>query len=151
MRKAGLRPDSVMLSIDCPYRKPVYQKDFQCMELTVHGSVVRDDFRSFKGLDVIFYVPEWNQLAADALEKLKLYANEITVLCAEYGQDIGYFWSSEFGAFDFDEYPWVLKFHNARRSVCRTKQQTQERLSIEAECIKHVPQLGEVRGSISHS
>jgi hypothetical protein len=141
MRRAGQRPRSLMLSVECPFVNPVYAREFEEMELTVHGSVATDDFRAFKGLVVTLYVGTWNQLAADTLEKLQKYADEIVVLCADFGEDLGYFWTLEHGAIDFDDYKWVKQYHAARCSVCRTKAETDQRLKLEAEALMHVPHM----------
>lgn len=103
LRKAGLRPRSLIVSIECPYKRPKYINDFEDMELTVHESVAHDDFRAFKDMQLTLYAGAWNQLAADVLEKLKGYAEEITVLCADYGNDIGYFWHREYGVKDYGD------------------------------------------------
>lgn len=146
MRRQGLRPRSVMLSVDCPFIAPVYGRDFEDMELTVHESVANDDFRAFVGLEVMLYVVAWSQLASDTLEKLQAYAKEITILCAEYGEDVGYFWRPETGAIDFDDYPWVRDFHDARKTVCRNKQEQQARLERERVAASKVVNLGERYG-----
>lgn len=100
LRRSGLRPRSLWLSIGGTYRRPKYAQEQGMMELCVHDSVATDDFRAFKGLRVTFFTPEWSQLAADALERLQQYADEVTVLVASYGEDIGYFWSAQHGATD---------------------------------------------------
>ena len=150
MRRAGLVPKSIMLSVECPFRKPIYARDFEEMELTVHGSVATDDFRAFKGLVVSLYVGTWNQLATDTLEKLKQYAKEILVLCADFDDDLGYFWTLELGAIDFDDYKWVMQYHSARCSVCRTKQETDERLKLEREALQHIPDMEARYGASAH-
>lgn len=103
LRKKGLRPSSVWLSIGVPYVPPRYEQDFERMELCVSGSVTGDDFRVFKGLKVTLFAADWTALTAATLEKLKLYADEITVLIASFGEDIGFAWSAHSGQVNFGE------------------------------------------------
>ena len=138
MRRGGMTPASVWLSVDGKFRPPL---DNTQIELAAFGSVQLDDFRVFKGLDVTLFAPEWNQTAEDSLNKLKEYASAITVLCAAYGEDIGYFWTLELGNIEFDDYRWVKQYHAARCSVCRTNAETAERVRLENEAIAHVPSL----------
>lgn len=149
MRKAGLRPQSLMLSIDCPFRKPTYKRDFEAMELTVHDSVSLDDFRAFVGLPVTLYAPVWNQLASDTLEKLKKYASEITVLCADFGDEIGYFWRPETGVIELDDYRWVKQYHSARVTSCFTKEEHKKRVALEEEAKANLPGLEEKYGKFA--
>lgn len=146
LRKQGLRPASVWLSIDVPYRKPKFAQDYQPFEMVAHGSVLKDDFRAFKGLQVTFYAPKWTDLASECMNKLMDYADEITVLCCDYGLDIGYFWSREYGAMDFGIIGWIEKFHEARTRLCRTDAEVAERVRIENECLAKVPNLRDYRG-----
>ena len=138
MRRGGMTPKNVWLSIGGNYRPPI---DNTQIELVAYGSVIRDDFRAFKGLDVTFYAGEWSEIAEESLAKLKEYAAEITILCADYGADIGYFWTMELGNIELDDYKWIKQYHEARCSVCRTHSETVERLRLEDEAVKHVPRL----------
>ena len=146
LRKQGLRPVSVWLSIGVPYRKPKYSGDYVSMELVAHDCVKRDDFRAFKNLNVLFYVPKWNPLATECFERLKLHANEITMLSPEYGEDIGFLWSREYGQMDMGVIGWIEQYHNARKMLCTTDSETDKRLALEAEALSHVPNIGDYRG-----
>ena len=141
IRRSGHRPHAVMLTIDGPYIKPKYANELHALELVAHESVANDDFRPFKGLTVTLYAGTWSQLADDTLEKLKQYADEIAVLCADYGDDIGYFWTKECGAIDFDDYRWVRQFHKARVTGCSNKTETDARCALEKEALEHIPDM----------
>jgi len=139
MRRGGMTPATVWLSIGGQYRPPV---DNSQIELVAHGTVIRDDFRAFKGLDVTLFSPEWNDIAEESLSRLKEHAAAVTILCAAYKEDIGYFWTMEHGNIELDDYKWVKQYHEARCTVCRTHAETAERIRLENEAIAHVPSLG---------
>lgn len=147
MRRGGITPPNVWLTLYGEYKKPIKPDS---IELVVIGDVSTDDFRPFKGLDVTFCVDKWTAQAEQCLDKLKEHAYEISVLVAEYGDTIGYFWSAEHGNIELDDYKWVKQFHDARKSLCRTEKETAERLRLEAEAISHVPSLGVNYGSLTH-
>lgn len=135
LRKQNLVPASVWLSIGVPYKKPKYTQDYKPFELVAHGSVAKDDFRPFVGLNVHFYTPVWNGLAAECYGKLKTVCNEITVLCGEYAEDIGFLWSKQYGQMDFGVVGWLEQFYNAKHTLCRTDKEVQERLRLENEAL----------------
>ena len=146
IRRSGHRPHSVMLTIDGPYIKPKYQNELQAMELVAYDSVARDDFRAFQSLSVTLYAGTWSKLAADAFEKLKGHAIEIYALCPEYGEDIGFVWSRKYGLVDFNDYRWIIQFHKARNSICRSNEEVKERVRLENEALKNLPDLESYRG-----
>lgn len=139
IRRSGNRPKSVMLTIDGQYFRPKFEQDFRHMELVVHDSVAFDDFRPFVGLTVTLCVGKWTPLATAAFEKLKEYAPCINVLCAEYGEDIGFIWTKKYGAVDFNDFRWLIQFHEAKNTICRTDKEVAERLRLEREAIENFP------------
>lgn len=138
LRKQNLRPVSVMLSIDVPYVPIKYEHELRCMELVAHGSVAKDDFRAFRNLSVLFYVPKWNDLAADCFEKIKQECEEITLLSPEYGQDIGFVWSRQYGMLDIGTIGWLEQYYEAKGRVCRSSEETEERIRLENESLAHL-------------
>ncbi len=139
LRKAGKRPNSVWVNVGIPYRKPVYDIDFYDMELVAEGSLTTDDFRPFVNLEVTLYSPEDCPTFAQLIEKMKGYASRLLVLCGEYGTDLGYEWHPKWGAHDFGEIRWAEQFEAARTSVCRTQEETENRLRLEREALENAP------------
>jgi len=139
LRKAGKRPTSTWVNVGIPYRKPVYDSDFAVMELVAEGSLTTDDFRPFVNLEVTLYSPEDCKTFAQLIEKMKGYASRLLVLCGEYGTDLGYEWHPQWGQHDLGELRWAEQFDAARKSVCRTQQETEERLRLEREALKNAP------------
>ena len=146
IRRNGNRPHSVMLTIDGQYRAPKYENDFKPMELVLHEPVTGDDFRAFKGLDVILCLGKWSKTATDALQKLKQYAGKVSVLSTDYGDDIGFVWTPAYGDVDFKDFKWVCQFNDAKNSICRTDKEVKERLRLEAEAKQHLPNVEDYRG-----
>jgi predicted nucleotidyltransferase len=138
LRKEKLRPVSLMLSVDIPYKPVKYEYQLRYMELVAIGSVARDDFRPFVDLNVLLYVPKWNSLSADCFEKLKEHAAEITLLSPQYGPDIGFLWSRQYGMLDMGMIGWLEQFYEAKGRVCRTDEETKERIRLEQEAMSHL-------------
>ena len=149
LRKEGKRPRSTWVSVGIPYRKPVYSADFLILELVAEGSLTMDDFRPFVGLEVTLYSPEDCKTFAQLIEKMKAYASRMMVLCGEYGTDLGYEWHPKWGQHDLGDLRWAEQFEDARKRVCRTKKETEERLRLEQEALDHAPWIlkGEIIGT----
>ena len=139
LRKDCKRPRSIWVNVGVTYRKPVYDIDFLDIELVAEGSLSTDDFRPFFGLDVTLYSPEDCKTFLQLIEKMKGYASRLLVLCGEYGDDVGYEWHPEWGQHDLGEIRWAEQFENARKRVCRTQKETDERLRLEQEALEHAP------------
>lgn len=138
LRKQKLRPSSLMLSADVTYVPMKFEHQYHHMELVASGSVARDDFRPFVGLQVLLYAPTWNDLANACFEKLKEHCEEITILSPHYGNDIGFVWSREYGLLDMGVIGWLEQFYEAKGRVCRTDKETAERVRLENEAIAHL-------------
>jgi len=139
LRQQGYKPNAVWLSTGVPYLPPKFKEEFELLQLVASGSVTTDDFRAFKGLRVTMFVPNWTDLAADCFEKLKLHAAEITCLCLEYGEDIGFMWSKKYGTLDLGLIGWLEKYDDARKRLCHTDAETKKRVADEQEAISHLP------------
>ena len=147
LRLSGRVPSKVMISIGDDYQGMSVKG---LIEVVAVGDVKSDDFRPFDDLDVMLFAPQWTQTAEDTLAKLKEHASEIAVLVAEYGTDIGYFWTREHGNVDLDDYRWVKQYNDARKMVCRTPGETAERVRLESEAIQNCTKKLGVSNGILH-
>ena len=144
LRKSGLTPKSTWLCVGTEYVKPRYENDYRILELVAHGSVKLDDFRAFKGLSVTLYVTDWGELATECLDKLKTVCNEVSVLCVEYGDDIGFLWSKEYGQLELGELGWITSYFDAVKRVCRTEAEVAQRIADENAAIAALGRRPEV-------
>ncbi len=138
LRKQRLVPRAVMVSVGVPYRPPKYENDHKYMELVVDGPIDRDDFRIFVGLRVSLFCPEYDAFAHEVLEKLKEQCEEITILVAGWGEDIGFLWSKRYGQLDMGVVGWLDQYYEAKGRVCRTPAEVQERVRLESEALSHL-------------
>ena len=99
MRKAGKRPDSVWINF-YPTKLAKYPQEFHHIELEYAGG---KDLRPFVDLDVVLSTAAWLPEIGDLYEKLTKYAQTITVLIADFGDDIGWWWDRDLGRCDFGE------------------------------------------------
>jgi len=98
MRKAGKRPDVVWINFDQSYRHPKDLREWHNLELEYSHS---RDLRPFINLDVIICSAHWTEDVGALFERLTSYARTITVLVADFGDDIGWWWDKRFGRTDF--------------------------------------------------
>lgn len=143
MRKSGRLPVYLRVNVDCDYLGTKYDNELAYLVLMAEGDLRLDDFRPFVGLDVILYAPKATKTFADLIDRMKQYANFMTVFCGEYGDDLGWEWSKKWGTCEFGETQWAEQWDNARKSGCYDKQQLEERLRLEQEAIAHCPWINE--------
>lgn len=65
-------------------------------------SIERIDLRCIAGLSIVFYFREWNEKVARIQERLKEYAQEITVMSPSFDSDLGWWWRRGIGQTDID-------------------------------------------------
>lgn len=138
LRSQKIVPPRIAVCIDGKFREPKYEQDYCPMELTVCAPIERDDFRPFVGLDLSLYCGDYDQFANRVFEKLAEHANEITVLIASWGTDIGFLWHKQYGKMDMCEIGWLEQYHEARTRVCRNDKETAERVRLENEAKAHL-------------
>lgn len=143
LRKRGKRPVYLELDIDCEHLPIIYSADFAYMVLATSGNVNTDDFRPFVGLDVFVYSPKATSRYTDAIDRLKQHAERLTVFCGDYGLDLGFEWSKKWGVCELGETYWADRWDNARKTLCRTKAEVDERMRVEAEALAHCPWIPE--------
>jgi hypothetical protein len=138
LRSQKIVPRTVTLSVDCKFTPPKYEHEFAHMELTVCAPVERDDFRVFVGLHVTLFCKDYDQFAAKVFDRLKQHAAEITVLVAKWGEDIGFFWSAEYGQMELCEIGWLEQYFAAKGMVCRNQKEVEQRIRLETEALSHL-------------
>ncbi len=143
VRKSGRRPVFLEVDVDCAYFEPRYANEFARMVLLASGDLRLDDFRPFVGLDVMIYAPKATKTYIDLIDRMKEYANAITVFCGEYGSDLGWEWSKKWDTCELGETRWAEQWDRARTTICKTKQETDERIRLEAEALAHCPWITE--------
>jgi hypothetical protein len=94
MRKAGKVPDNVIINFDAPYRVPKDLREWRNMELEY---TPRKDYRALIGLDILILADDWREEIGVLYEDLKPIAKTITVMITAFGEDIGWWWSKEYG------------------------------------------------------
>lgn len=143
LRKSGRRPVFLEVDVDCQYVEPRYSNEFARMVLVAEGDLSLDDFRPFVGLDVMIYAPMATKTYTDLIDRVKQYANILTVFCGEYGLDLGWEWSKRWGDCELGETRWAEQWDRARTTICKTENETSERLRLEAEALAHCPWITE--------
>lgn len=103
LRMRGRLPTFLEVDVDCAFLEPMYSNEFENMVLVAEGDLRLDDFRPFVGLDVMIYAPKANKTYTDLIDRMKNYAERLTVYCGEYGTDLGWAWSKEFGDCELNE------------------------------------------------
>lgn len=90
MRMEGCKPEAVFIEFDSDCLQPKYLQDFKnlCIE---YGPC--KDFRPFVGLDVILLAEKDKPEVYSTLENLRPYAKSVSVLVAEYAENIGFIWT----------------------------------------------------------
>ncbi|MCX7161490.1 MAG: hypothetical protein NT083_00320 [Rhodocyclales bacterium] len=146
MRKAGQRPAGFVFVSYGDFREPDWWRWANTCnqpELLIcpEDPIERLDLRCAVDLSLILFFYEWSEPAGRLFDRLTEYAQEIAVESPDFGTDIGWWWTRETGRIEFNDLPWVLKFHEARKTGCYTKAQLDDRIRIENECVKHVPSL----------
>lgn len=143
LRRRGQRPAFLEVDVDCPFLEPTYAADFENMVLVAEGDLLLDDFRPFVGLDVVVFAPQTSKTFSYLIERMQEYAATMRVFCCEYGLDLGWEWSKKWGQCEIGETYWAEQWDAARTMVCRTKQETEERLRLEREALAHCPWITE--------
>ena len=147
LRKSGRRPAFLEVDVDCPYLEPRYANEFARMVLVAEGDLRLDDFRPFVGLDVMIYAPKANPTYITLIDRMKQYAECLTVFCGEYGTDLGWEWSKKWGDCELGETRWAEQWDRARTTICKTENETKERVRLEAEALAHCPWITERHGN----
>jgi hypothetical protein len=143
LRKSGRRPVFIEVDVDCPYLEPRYANEFARLVLVAEGDLKADDFRPFVGLDVMVYSPKATKTYTDLIDRLKEFANVLTVFCGEYGTDLGWEWSKKWGDCELGETRWAEQWDRARTTIAKTENETKERVRLEAEALAHCPWITE--------
>lgn len=143
LRKSGRRPVFLEVDVDCAYLEPRYANEFARLVLVAEGNLTLDDFRPFIGLDVMIYAPKATKTYTDLIDRMKLFAERLTIFCGEYGDDLGFEWSKRWGDCELGETRWADQWDTARRASCKTKAETDERLRLESEALAHCPWITE--------
>jgi hypothetical protein len=94
MRLAGKRPEVVFIDFDDWHKRPKYNFEYQRLIL---GYEPTQDLRPFYKLDVILTSIHWKPEIGDLFEALKRYAGSISVLVADFEEDLGWYWTKETG------------------------------------------------------
>jgi hypothetical protein len=143
LRKSGRRPVFLEVDVDCPYFEPRYANEFARLVLVASGDLRLDDFRPFVGLDVMIYAPKANPTYTDLIDRMKEYADRLTIFCGEYGTDLGWEWSKKWGDCELGETRWAEQWDRARTTIANTKAETDERIRLEVEALAHCPWITE--------
>lgn len=143
IRKSGRRPVFLEVDVDCPYIEPRYANEFARMVLVAEGDLTVDDFRPFVGLDVMIYAPKATKTYIALIDRMKEYAERLTVFCGEYGSDLGFEWSKKWGVCELGETRWAEQWDRARTTTCANDKETKERLRLESEALAHCPWINE--------
>jgi hypothetical protein len=143
LRKSGRRPVFLEVDVDCAYLEPRYSNEFMRLVLVAEGGLTLDDFRPFVGLDVMLFTPKSNKTFCDLIDRMKQYAGRLTVFCWEYGDDLGWEWSKKWGDCELGETRWAEQWDRARTTICKTENETKERIRLEAEALAHCPWITE--------
>ncbi len=108
MRLAGQRPACSVFVCFGDLPEPDwwrYSNTIDRPELLVLPSdpIERLDLRCLLELDVILIAAEWSEHLSRLYERLQDYAEEITVMAAAFGDDIGWHWLKQCGRIEFGE------------------------------------------------
>lgn len=147
LRKSGRLPVFIEVDVGCEYIEPIYINEFVRMVLVADGDLTLDDFRPFVGLDVMIYTPKANPTYSQLIDGMKKYANRLTIFCGEYGTDLGWEWSKKWGDCEFGETRWAEQWDRARTTICKTENETRERVRLETEALVHCPWITERYGN----
>lgn len=93
IRNQGYRPKTVTVNF-FPCYIPKYPEEFQHIQLE-YGPC--KDLRPFVRCDVHLHAAKYSKEMGELYERMKDYADTITVLVAEFGDDLGWWWSKETG------------------------------------------------------
>ena len=93
IRKSGYKPKTVTVNF-FPCYVAKYPEEFQHLQLE-YGPC--KDLRPFVRCDVHLHANKYSKEVGELYERLKEYADTITVLVAEFGDDLGWWWSKETG------------------------------------------------------
>lgn len=106
MRMEGQRPSAPIWINVGDFQEPDWHRwndTCHSPELVIRpeDAIDRIDLRCLTGLSVFLFFSEWTDQVGSLLERLKDFADEITVMSPAFEDEIGWFWFKGYGQIDF--------------------------------------------------